>query len=366
MSAPSTHPVYAVIMAGGAGTRFWPLSRRARPKQFLPLGGEHDVPLIAATARRVAPLAPADRTVVVTSAALATATRDALPELPADNVLLEPIGRNTAPCVAWATSWVARRDPTAVILVLASDAYIADDAAFRRALETAAQAAVTGSIVTIGIKPTRPETGYGYLHVGDPTDLAGVFRVRAFVEKPDVERAKGYVAGGQHLWNAGIFVFRADVMLRAIERHLPAVAEATRAFDAAASAGGERDEVARRYPGLPSISLDYGVMEKVEAVSVVPADCGWNDVGSWQAAWELGTKDPHGNVLRGDATRSVVIDARGNMIVAPAGKTVAVLGVDDLVVVDTPDALLVVPRSRAQDVKRAVDELTARKLDEVL
>jgi mannose-1-phosphate guanylyltransferase len=357
--------IYTVIMAGGSGTRFWPASRKARPKQFLPLGADGETPLLTATARRVAPLSPASRTLVVTRDDLEAATRDALPELSAENILLEPQGRNTAPCVAWATATVRRRDPEAVVVVLAADAYIADEPAFVAALRTAAEAAAQGAIVTLGIRPTRPETGYGYLHVGEalPGAPAGVSRVRAFVEKPDAARAADYLAGGAHLWNAGIFVFRADVMHAAVRAHLPEVARAMDEFDAAAARGDERAVVSARYASLPNISIDYGVMEKVAEVAVVPVDCGWSDVGSWQAYWELGAKDEHENVVRALA---VLADARGNVVSAPPGKIVALVGVSDLVVVDTPDALLVVPRERAQDVKKAVDALAAQRRNEVL
>lgn len=360
--------IYTVIMAGGSGTRFWPLSRRLRPKQLLALGADGDTPLLTATARRVASLSPIERVLVVTRADLAEATLAALPELPRENLLAEPAGRNTAPCVAWATAAVQRRDPEAVVVVLAADAFIDDEAAFVGALRTAAETARTGAIVTLGIKPSRPETGYGYLHLGAPLAGApeGVRAVRDFVEKPDAARAKAFVEDAEHLWNAGIFVFRADVMRAAVARHLPAVAEAMAAFDVAAlrSPDDEAREVARLYPQLPSVSVDVGVMEKVEAVAVVPVDCGWSDVGSWQAAWELGDKDAAGNVVRADS--AVLCDAAGNVVVAPAGKVVALVGVRDLVVVDTPDALLVVPRDRAQDVKKAVDALAAAKRDGAL
>ncbi len=357
--------VYTVIMAGGSGTRFWPLSRKLNPKQFLALAGDGTTPMITATARRVASLSPIERVLVVTRADLADATRAALPDLPAENLLLEPAGRNTAPCVAWATATVQRRDPQAVIVVLAADAFIADEPAFVRALETAVATATTGSIVTLGITPTRPETGYGYLHLGDalPGAPEGVRRVGAFVEKPDAPRAKEFLAGGLHLWNAGIFVFRADVMRAAVREHLGPIADAVDAFDRAALAGDEARAVASVYPQLPNVSVDYGVMEKVAEVAVVPADCGWSDVGSWQASWELGARDDAQNVVRAEA---VLSDATGNVVLAPAGKVVALLGVHDLVVVDTPDALLVVPRERAQDVKKAVDALAARGRTDVL
>lgn len=358
--------VFTVIMAGGSGTRFWPASRRLHPKQFLPLG-DGVTALLTATARRVGALSSPTRTLVVTRADLSRATRDALPEVPTENVLLEPVGRNTAPCVAWATATIARKDPRGVAVVLAADAHISDSEAFVRALGTAVEVAQAGAIVTLGIKPTRPETGYGYLHLGEQLDGAseGVRTVRAFVEKPDAARAERFVREGEHLWNAGIFVFRVDVMRAAVEAHLPEVARALSRFDTAAAVSAEReqDEVREIYPSLPNVSIDVGVMEKMSPVAVVPVDCGWSDVGSWQAAWELGERDENDNVVRAEA---VLAEAHRNVVVAPAGKLVALVGVDDLVVVDTPDALLVVPRSRAQDVKKAVDALAAKGRTEAL
>jgi len=360
--------VYTVIMAGGSGTRFWPQSRKARPKQFLPLGPDGVTPLLTATAERLGDLCPIARTLVVTRADLADATREALPGLPVENILLEPAGRNTAPCVAWATATIQRRDPEAVVVVLAADAYIANPAAFVAALSTAVEAARAGVIVTLGIRPTRPETGYGYLRVGAALAAgpAGVSQVAAFVEKPDAARAAAFVADGRHLWNAGIFVFRADVMRAAVQTFLPAVSDALKVFDAAAMVGTEASVVDTLYPTLPNISVDYGVMERVEAVAVVPVDCGWSDVGSWQAAWELGAKDAKDNVDRTHEGAAVFLDASGNVAMAPAGKVVTLLGVHDLVVVDTPDALLVMPRDRAQDVKAIVDALAATPRKTVL
>ncbi len=364
---------FAVIMAGGSGTRFWPLSRRRRPKQLLPLAGDGATPLIAATFARVAGLVAAERTIVVTSEALGDATRNTLPGLRAEQFLLEPVGRNTAPCVAWATSWIARRDPRGIAIVLPADAYIADARAFVGALETATQAAhETGAVVTIGIRPTRPETGYGYLHVGDPTEIDGVKRVRAFVEKPDAATAEQYVRGGQHLWNAGIFVFRVDTMLAAIAEHLPSVSTAMRELDDAARDQRETARVRELYSSLPNVSIDYAIMEKLAEVCVVPSDCGWSDVGSWQAAWELADKDAAGNASRtsdsSTAPRRVheFIDATNNLVVAPPGKNVALIGVSDLVVVDTGDVVLVVPRARSQEVRRAIDALAARGEDDIL
>lgn len=352
---------YGVIMAGGSGTRFWPLSRAARPKQFLPLGSG-DEALIAAAARRLEHLVPRERILVVTSEALAEQTRAALPGLPAANVLAEPVGRNTAACVGWAAAVVARRDPAAVLAVLPADHHIADEPGHDAVLARAIDAARAGDLVTVGIRPTRPETGYGYIETGGEI-APGVHRARRFVEKPDLATAKRFVDDGAFLWNSGMFFFRADVLLHAVDAHLPALGAALRDFDAAAARGDEAAAVRAGYAALPAVSIDHGVMEKAGRVAVVPGDFGWSDVGSWMSAWELAPRDGAGNATFGDV---VTVDAKGCYVRAADGRTVAVVGLDDVVVVDTPDALLVVPRGRAQDVRAVIEALRRRGGDKVL
>jgi len=352
--------VYAVIMAGGAGTRFWPASRAERPKQLLPLAGDPDEVLLAATVRRLAPLIPAARVAIATGARLLDATARALPEVPRENLLAEPIPRNTAPCIGWATATIARRDPDAVIAVLPSDHFIGDEEAFRATVARAIESARDGRITTIGILPTRPDTGYGYIEVGRALG-GGAYAVERFVEKPGRELAEEYVGGGRHVWNAGMFFFRASAMLAAIDAHLPALATGLRALDAAAARGEEAAALADVFPTLPAISIDHGVMEKARDLAVVKGDFGWNDVGSWESAWELAPKDAHGNALPSGA---IAVDAHGNLVrdmtAGSARKVIALVGVDDLVVVETDDALLVMPRGRAQDVRAVVDALKAR------
>ena len=343
---------YAVIMAGGAGTRFWPASREARPKQLLPLAGGSGESLLAATVKRLAPLVPAERVYVVTAERLAEATLAALPDVPASQILREPTPRNTAPCIAWATEVLLARDPEAVVAVLPSDHHIADEASFRAVLERAYATAREGACTTVGIVPTRAETGFGYIELGDARG-AHARAVARFVEKPDRARAEAYVAGGKHLWNAGMFFFRADVMRGLLAAHLPAMAESTRTM----VARGTAEAVADIFPTLQSVSIDVGVMEKAADLAVVPGSFGWSDVGSWQSAWELGEKDAHGNVLPAGA---FTVDAAGNYFASLGGgraKHVAFVGVSDLVVVETDDAVLVVPRERAQDVKLVVEAL---------
>jgi mannose-1-phosphate guanylyltransferase len=358
MKRPSVH---ALILAGGAGTRFWPASRSLRPKQLLPLVG-HD-PLILQTAQRVLPLVGWDRLHVATGKHLVEQTAAVLPELQLSNTLVEPVPRNTAPCIGWAAARIARTDPDAVLMVLPSDHHVRDVPGFIRAIEVAVAKAASGTITTIGIKPTHPETGYGYIEVDGETVGQDVCMAKRFVEKPNRARAEEFVAGGRHLWNAGMFFFRVRDMLAAIRHHLPALAEGLDAIDAAARAGEEDAAVERLFATLPSISIDHGVMDHLAEFAVVPGDFGWSDVGSFQSAWELADKDERGNVAPAHA---VLVDAQRNLVMdlraegESSGRVIALVGVEDLVVVETSDAVLVVPRARAQDVKDVVAALKAR------
>jgi mannose-1-phosphate guanylyltransferase len=366
--------IHPIVMAGGSGTRFWPLSRKNRPKQFLALAG--DAPLLAATVARLPPLAPPSRTWVVCGPKHAAAARRMLPKLPKGNFIVEPCARNTAPCVGLAALHVASKDPRGVIAMLPADHHVAKPALFREALAAAAQLAERGAIATIGIHPSRPETGYGYLKVGPrlAARAGGTARgkgkaasaphkVERFVEKPDLVTAARYLADGGYLWNSGIFVFRADVILDEIRRAMPVLGEQLDVIQRDLGTPGYEKTLRRVFPDCPSISIDYGVMEKSQRIAVVPADFGWSDVGSFAALPDVRPTDHLGNVTEGDA---FVIDGRNNVVVATKDRPVALVGIDDVVVVDAGDAVLVCRRDRAQDVRKAVEELSRRGRDELL
>ncbi|HVF60377.1 MAG TPA: sugar phosphate nucleotidyltransferase [Thermoanaerobaculia bacterium] len=346
----------ALILAGGSGTRFWPLSRRARPKQLLALDGERS--LLQETAARLAPLAsPADLW-VCTTRELGDAVRRQLPEVPPEQVLEEPVGRNTAPAIAWSVASMPAEARQGVVAVLPSDHRIADPAAFRDVLARAAAVVERDDrVMTLGIKPYRVEPGFGHLELGEP--LPGdpeLRRVARFVEKPPPETAERFVRSGNHLWNAGMFVFRGATLLELLARHQRALAAGVAEIAAAPA------RAADLYPRLPAISIDYALMEKLDDLGTLPLDCGWSDLGSWEALAEVLPPDAAGNAVCGD---SVALDAAGNLLLADAG-TVAVLGVRDLVVVRTADAVLVLPKERSQEVRRIVAELAARGRDDLL
>jgi mannose-1-phosphate guanylyltransferase len=357
--------MFAVIMAGGSGTRFWPASRERLPKQFLAITGDRT--MLEETLARAEGFAPPDRISVVVGRVHADLTRRILSGKPVE-ILVEPRGRNTAACVGLAalhakriaTESGAEDEP---MIVLPADHFIADVESFLRTIRAAADVARGGAIVTLGVAPNRPETGYGYIHIGaegGESSEQPYFRVRRFVEKPDHQTALGYLSSGDYLWNSGVFIFTARTILQEIEDCMPALHEGLREIERAIDTPDYDAAVERVYDRIESVSIDYGVMEKTsKPIYVFRADFGWSDVGSWQALFELrGAEcDEHGNLSLGD---SMIIDAKRNLVFSNTDRKVALLGVEDLVVVDTPDAVMVARLDRSQDVKRFADQHNER------
>ncbi len=348
---------WAVIMAGGVGTRFWPASRKSKPKQFLRVTGKKT--LIQETVARLGKVIPPERCLVVTGREHVELVTKQLRKLPPENVLAEPVGRNTTPCVAWAALEIARRAPDSVHAVLPSDSVIRPAAEFQRLLRIAIdEASASDVLVTFGVRPTFAATGYGYIEIGDAIDgtLGGPLEgkrahaVRRFVEKPDRARAEEFVASGRYLWNSGMFVWRTRAILAALRAHAPSVLEPLERCRT-------RDDVIAAYPTIPSVAIDVAVLERAENVRVVPFDIEWNDVGAWPALADVGEADAQGNVTVGGA-QVITEDALRNVIHAPKGELIALVGVSDLVIVRAGKALLVCPKDRAQDVKRIVDRLS--------
>lgn len=374
----------AVIMAGGRGERFWPLSRKLRPKQLLHLNGDRS--LLQDAVDRVVPLVGARGVLVVTSGQYADSIRRQLQEIPPDNVVVEPLGRNTAACIGLAAvhlqqsggSWGP--DPTMV--VLPADHVVRDAEGFRRVIRAAAEASEHHPLITIGVWPTRPETGYGYIELGERAGTAqgyDVYRVARFVEKPPISTARRFAADGHHLWNSGIFVWKTTAIRSAIQRYMPELHQGLERI-AGAWDREDRDEVARQvFEELDPVSIDFGVLERSgDEIAVVPADFGWDDAGSWPALERLFEPDEDGNVVQGgrhvglDTSRCIVFvsdeGAPGAAGRSPAArkKLVATLGVRDLVIVETDDVTLVCSKERAQDLKALLGRLKAMERDEYL
>ena len=353
--------LHAVILAGGTGTRFWPLSRSLMPKQLLRIVGDRS--MLALTLERATTLVPEDRVWVVTTRSQAVEIRRELDSLGLTSVRVieEPAGKNTAAAIGLAAVHVLAEDPRSVLAVFPADHHIRDAERFSDLIRKAQEVASHGELVTLGIEPTRPETGYGYIQRGAPLEdgpskgsRAGVFQVIRFAEKPDREKADAYVGSGDYYWNSGIFVWRADRFFEEMARHLPGHHQGLSEISQLLEAGtGSSDRIEEIYSSLDSISVDYGIMERGDRVAVIPAKMGWSDVGSWETVRELLARDANGNVLQGDV---LALDTT-NSLVRSEDRLVATLGVEGLVVVDTTDALLVCNKARSQEVRAIAERL---------
>jgi len=369
LSEPAISQFYPVILAGGRGTRFWPLSRKRRAKQLLPLNS--DKSMIQETVERLLPLAPSAKFWVITNGDLRGPILQQLPELSSSQVLAEPVGRNTAPAIGLAAFLLERLDPSAVIGMFPSDHVIFGEEQFLANVRTAVEIAAGGSnIVVMGIQPSRPETGYGYIEAGAPVK-PGVRQVIRFTEKPALELAKQFVAAGSYYWNSGMFVWGARTLADALREHLPSTAPIIEKIAASYGTPEFDSTFAELYPTCENISIDYALLEPrskkgggKSGIFCIPAAFGWNDLGSWTALYEHRTANQSGQPNVISANRKFELDASGNFV--HSKKFVAVVGVKDLVVVETDDALLITTRDKAQDVGKVVAHLDKEKLDDLV
>ncbi len=362
---------YPVILAGGRGTRFWPLSRKRRAKQLLALDGKQT--MIQQTVQRLLPLAAPNHFWIITNEELQAAIARQVPRLPKKQIIAEPVGKNTAPAIGLAAFLLHRLDPRATIGLFPSDHVIGDEKTYRDVIQRGTEIASAGNnIVVLGIRPTRPETGYGYIESGAPLEME-VLRVRRFTEKPDAEHATQFLRAGNYFWNSGMFLWNALTLVNALQEHLPKTAALLEEIASVYQTSKFSSTFRKLYPKCENISVDYAVLEPRSAkgeegsnIYCIPADFGWNDLGSWAALHEhhsLKSKSADGNLIASDG--SYTLNARGNYVHAP-GKFVATVGVDNLVVVETEDALLITSRERSQDVGKVVQYLDQRKLSKLV
>ena len=369
---------YCVIMAGGIGSRFWPYSREEKPKQFLDFFGTGRS-LLQMTVDRFRPLVPIENVLVVTNVAYKGLILEQIPDLREEQILCEPARRNTAPCIAYATAAIKSRQNSAVscqpsdirIVVAASDHLILEEEKFRATIAKAFDfVGANKAIVTLGMEPTRPETGYGYIQMdrcADRTQTAyadrtqtdlqtdGIYPVKEFKEKPDLETAKKYLASGDYLWNSGIFVWSLETISEAIETYMPEVAEIFSRGEGKIGTKEEGEWIKENFPKCPNISVDYGIMEKAENVFVMPSSFGWSDLGTWGSLYELSEKDEQGNVSLHSETH--YYDAQGNIVVLEPGKVAIVQGVNDMIIVEEKGALLVCKKAEEQRIKEFTNNL---------
>jgi mannose-1-phosphate guanylyltransferase len=358
--------MYAVIMAGGKGTRFWPKSREKMPKHLLDIVCERTI--IQETVDRITPLIPAEKILIVTALSHAEELMKQVPQIPEENIIIEPVGRNTAPCIGLAALHIRRKAPDDVMVVLPADHMINDAERFRHILSHAAEMAHRGDyLLTIGIKPTFPETGYGYIEQGalkDTINGEDIYEVKSIREKPALEQAKVFLGKGGFSWNSGMFVWRVDSILQAIKQDLPDLHDGLLEIEPFLGSDREKNVVEQVYKKIQSISIDYGVMEKADNVLLIRGDFGWSDVGSWDTIWDVSNKDGDGNAVHGQGL-FIGVEARNSLVHSPR-KLVALVGVEDLIVVETEDSLLICKRGCSQDVKKLVEILETKKMKDYL
>ena len=363
--------VYVVIMAGGAGTRFWPWSREEHPKQFLPILTDRS--MIQQTVDRLRPFVSSENIFIVTARSQVAQIQREVPQVPKRNLLVEPVGRNTAPCICLAALPIHRLDPEAVMVVLPADHAISDRREFLRTLGIAREfAAKKDFLITLGIRPTAPETGYGYIQKGGilgQIKEAKVFKAKAFREKPTLNKAKAYLRQGGYLWNTGIFIWKVGIFGEAVKKFLPQLHGDMLALGRVWGTSREKKVLRQVYERCQPISVDYGIMEKANNVALIEAQFGWNDVGSWSALWNIRPKDPYSNACipgkQLDGTKILAINSSGCLIRGEK-KLIAVLGMKDTVVVEAGDVFLVCPRNQSQQVRRILEELKKKGWKEYL
>jgi len=345
---------YAVIMAGGAGTRLWPISRERLPKTALALYSNQS--MFQITVERLAPLFSPQQIIVVAGAEHVAVLAEQVPEIPAENYILEPEGRGTAPAIALAAIHIITRDPQASMAVLTADHFIGKPKIFRQALAAALTVAQSDYLVTLGITPNSPSTEYGYIEQGEHfmnIDGFEVLKAKRFVEKPDLNTAQAMLEAGNYCWNSGMFIWKVSTILKAFETFMPQLYQQVLALRQTIGTKAYIDTLAQVWPGIKKQTIDYGIMEKAERVAVLPVDIQWADVGNWASLRQLLPQDEHGNAIRGEA---MLLDCQNNLVFADK-RLIAAIGLEDLVVVDTPDALLICHKDRVQEVRQVVERL---------
>ncbi|MBC2581575.1 mannose-1-phosphate guanylyltransferase [Clostridium sp. DJ247] len=357
--------IHAVIMAGGKGERFWPRSRQKMPKQLLSLTDDGKT-MIQLTVERVNSLCGYENTYIVTNSDYSGIIKEQLPQVSEDNIIIEPMGKNTAPCIGLAAINIAKKDPDGVMIVLPSDHLIKNNILFLKTLKSAVEQAQKGeNLITIGITPAYAETGYGYINFEEETDSLSAyasFKVKKFVEKPDKKKAEEYLVSGDYLWNSGMFVWKVSTILKNIKTHMPDLYEGLIKISETLDTDTEDNVLLQEYSKFEGISIDYGIMEKAENIYTIPGNFGWDDVGSWTALERVQVSDELGNIIKGNA---VSIDTK-NCIIQGGNKLLATIGIEDIVIVDTDDATLICSKDKCQDIKKLLNELRLLKKDSYL